>query len=190
MRCRLFKWEDVFGGWGKGEQVNKSATPSGTSAALPPEELPFPPELLDSTFLRGRQLALAFRASRDGWSAAVFHQACDFKGCVARGGLWGEAYSSFQSVFISARAQCSLIAIGACGKREAEVYTSSPPSLGACMRAQAVPGAVQVHSRRGVRRLQPRRLAQHQRLQRQPQGVPVLLAEGTGAPRRHAVCPA
>eukprot|EP00746_Dinoflagellata_sp_MGD_P005553 gnl/MRDRNA2_/MRDRNA2_110765_c0_seq1.p1 gnl/MRDRNA2_/MRDRNA2_110765_c0~~gnl/MRDRNA2_/MRDRNA2_110765_c0_seq1.p1 ORF type:complete len:337 (-),score=53.15 gnl/MRDRNA2_/MRDRNA2_110765_c0_seq1:4-1014(-) len=50
----------------------------------PPEYVDNPPVDLDvvaeSTFLRGRDLARCYLASRDGWSAREFHRKCDFKG--------------------------------------------------------------------------------------------------------------
>ncbi|XP_065879047.1 uncharacterized protein [Euphorbia lathyris] len=49
-------------------------------------DLPFPLSLVDSTFLRGRELKCCYRASTDGFSATKFHEYCDFKGpCVIIG---------------------------------------------------------------------------------------------------------
>ncbi|KAK9927912.1 hypothetical protein M0R45_025074 [Rubus argutus] len=46
-------------------------------------DLPFPPSLLDKTFLRGRELKCCYKATIDGFSAADFHNCCDFKGPCA-----------------------------------------------------------------------------------------------------------
>ncbi|KAL6008496.1 hypothetical protein ACLOJK_034008 [Asimina triloba] len=49
-------------------------------------DLPFPPSLLSTTFLQGRELKCCYRASVDGFSATSFHSCCDFKGpCVIIG---------------------------------------------------------------------------------------------------------
>uniref|UniRef100_A0A061S6C0 TLDc domain-containing protein n=1 Tax=Tetraselmis sp. GSL018 TaxID=582737 RepID=A0A061S6C0_9CHLO len=54
-----------------------------TAEVVPELMLPFPVELLDSTYLKGRALARAFRASEDGFSALAFHNRVDLKGpCV------------------------------------------------------------------------------------------------------------
>jgi len=46
-------------------------------------DIPFPEDILDQTALRGEVLARVFLASRDGWSAELFHKSCDGKGpCV------------------------------------------------------------------------------------------------------------
>lgn len=49
---------------------------------LDPESLPpcLPDLVVSRTFLSGRALAVAYVASRDGWSALKFHDKCDFKG--------------------------------------------------------------------------------------------------------------
>eukprot|EP00271_Cylindrocystis_brebissonii_P007507 TRINITY_DN21078_c0_g1_i1.p1 TRINITY_DN21078_c0_g1~~TRINITY_DN21078_c0_g1_i1.p1 ORF type:complete len:367 (-),score=28.23 TRINITY_DN21078_c0_g1_i1:325-1425(-) len=44
--------------------------------------LPFPMQLLDSTFLEGRDLLCCYKASLDGFGASAFHARCDFKGPV------------------------------------------------------------------------------------------------------------
>ncbi|XP_057520328.1 uncharacterized protein LOC130800737 [Amaranthus tricolor] len=49
-------------------------------------DLPFPPSLVSTTFLSGRELKCCYRASIDGFSATDFHKFCDFKGpCVIIG---------------------------------------------------------------------------------------------------------
>jgi len=68
------------------------------------EDLPFPADLLDDTFLQGRDLAMAYCASRDGFDARVFHNKVDQKGpCVVYaetevgvrfGGFNSEGFSS------------------------------------------------------------------------------------------------
>lgn len=48
--------------------------------------VPFSDSILDDTFLAGRELRCCYKASIDGFSAATFHQRCDFKGpCVIVG---------------------------------------------------------------------------------------------------------
>ncbi|XP_047328267.1 uncharacterized protein LOC124931759 [Impatiens glandulifera] len=50
------------------------------------DHLPFPPSLLDKTFLRGRELKCCYKATIDGFSATAFHNCADFKGpCVIIG---------------------------------------------------------------------------------------------------------
>ncbi|GLJ37553.1 hypothetical protein SUGI_0763210 [Cryptomeria japonica] len=49
-------------------------------------DIPFPPSLLATTFLAGKELKCCYRASEDGFSAKSFHKYCDFKGpCVIVG---------------------------------------------------------------------------------------------------------
>lgn len=74
--CRIFKWESLFGG--------TKETDIPAPDPIPYDELPFPADfLLDGTFLDGKPLARAYKASEDGWGALTFHDACDFKGpCI------------------------------------------------------------------------------------------------------------
>ncbi|ONI06100.1 hypothetical protein PRUPE_5G040300 [Prunus persica] len=46
-------------------------------------DLPFSPSLLGKTFLSGRELKCCYKATIDGFSAANFHNCCDFKGPCA-----------------------------------------------------------------------------------------------------------
>ena len=85
---RASLWDSLFGGGGgDGENGAKE------NAAKPKQEEedfvlldtnslpPFLPEsVLSRTFLSGRDLAISYVASRDGWSALRFHEKCDFKG--------------------------------------------------------------------------------------------------------------
>ncbi|KAI3849889.1 hypothetical protein MKW98_026803 [Papaver atlanticum] len=49
-------------------------------------DLPFSPSLLNKTFLQGKELKCCYVATIDGFSAASFHNCCDFKGpCVIIG---------------------------------------------------------------------------------------------------------
>ncbi|XAR70612.1 hypothetical protein NMG60_11027525 [Bertholletia excelsa] len=49
-------------------------------------DLPFPPSLVDKTFLKGRELKCCYKATSDGFSATSFHECSDFKGpCVIIG---------------------------------------------------------------------------------------------------------
>lgn len=70
-------WQSPFGG---GDKSAAPAPPAKGEDVAPP----FCPELLlRGTFLEGRQLARAYVASRDGWSARAFHEHCDMIGpCV------------------------------------------------------------------------------------------------------------
>ncbi|KAK3232955.1 hypothetical protein CYMTET_56724 [Cymbomonas tetramitiformis] len=67
---------DMFKGKGGSDAKGLSAE----DAEVEEEELPFPEDLLDGTFLQGRRLACSYRATRDGFSALTFHERCDFKG--------------------------------------------------------------------------------------------------------------
>lgn len=68
MQCRIFKWESLFGGSDATEQAQPEAT------IIPDEELPFPADIiLADTFLEGKALARAYKATEDGWSALTFH---------------------------------------------------------------------------------------------------------------------
>ncbi|KAM5573340.1 hypothetical protein ABKV19_013061 [Rosa sericea] len=55
-------------------------------------DLPFPPSLLDKTFLRGRELKCCYKATIDGFSAADFHNCCDFKGPCAIVGYTNKSF--------------------------------------------------------------------------------------------------
>ncbi|KQJ88923.1 uncharacterized protein LOC100824011 [Brachypodium distachyon] len=47
---------------------------------------PFPPSLLSTTYLAGRELRCCYKATADGFLATDFHRRCDFKGpCVVIG---------------------------------------------------------------------------------------------------------
>ncbi|KAJ8774466.1 hypothetical protein K2173_016912 [Erythroxylum novogranatense] len=49
-------------------------------------DLPFSPSLVDTTFLRGKELKCCYKATIDGFSATNFHNCSDFKGpCVIIG---------------------------------------------------------------------------------------------------------
>lgn len=74
-KCSLFKW---FSG---GKQVEPKQTDAPD--VVDNDNLPFPHSILDTTHLRGRELALAYRATEHGWSALQFHERCNMKGpCV------------------------------------------------------------------------------------------------------------
>ncbi|WCJ20660.1 hypothetical protein M5689_002879 [Euphorbia peplus] len=69
-------------GWNFGNSDSKEKPPSKYHHV----DLPFSLSLLDSTFLRGRELKCCYKASIDGFSATKFHESCDFKGpCVIIG---------------------------------------------------------------------------------------------------------
>lgn len=70
-------WSSLFGG---GSDADATATKRQLPAAVDDADLPFPRALLAGTHVAARPLALAYRASRDGWSALDFHAACDFMG--------------------------------------------------------------------------------------------------------------
>lgn len=78
IQCCIFKWESLFGGGARISQDPQAPDP------IPYSELPFPADIvLNGTFLDGKPLARAYKASEDGWSALTFHNKCDFKGpCV------------------------------------------------------------------------------------------------------------
>ena len=78
VQCRIFKWESLFGGDSGPKTSSEEPDP------IPYSELPFPADIiLEGTFLDGKPLARAYKASQDGWSALAFHDNCDFKGpCV------------------------------------------------------------------------------------------------------------
>jgi len=109
-------FDRLFGGDGDGQKVKEVEAPA---VIVPSEELPFPSDLLDDTFLqatpateasweavhpKGRDLACAYRASEDGFDAATFHRKVDLKGpCVVYaetedghrlGGFNSEGFSS------------------------------------------------------------------------------------------------
>ena len=69
-------WSSLFGGDGDASTPTKPTLPPAVDDA----DLPFPRALLAGTHVASRPLALAYRASRDGWSALDFHLACDFNG--------------------------------------------------------------------------------------------------------------
>ncbi|KAL0026643.1 hypothetical protein WJX79_000393 [Trebouxia sp. C0005] len=74
-KCSLFKW---FSG---GNQVESQQTDAPD--VVDKNDLPFPPSILDTTHLRGRDLALAYKATEHGWGALQFHERCNMKGpCV------------------------------------------------------------------------------------------------------------
>lgn len=78
VKCRIFKWESLFGGGAKTQEELDDVDP------IPLSELPFPADvILQGTFIDGKPLARAYKASEDGWGALTFHDKCDFKGpCV------------------------------------------------------------------------------------------------------------
>lgn len=57
---------NLFGGGKKKE--------SAPAEYVDDADLPFPKTLLNPTYLKGRKLALAYMASRDGWSPKAFHE--------------------------------------------------------------------------------------------------------------------
>ncbi|KAF3449468.1 hypothetical protein FNV43_RR10196 [Rhamnella rubrinervis] len=70
-------------GWNIGRRKN-DYTPQTNYHDL--DDLPFPPSLIDKTFLKGRELKCCYKASIDGFSATDFHNFSDFKGpCVIIG---------------------------------------------------------------------------------------------------------
>jgi len=69
----------LFGG-GRGAKAEPGPAGGAEAGTVPEDELPFPPGMLDGTFLRGRPLGVCYRASRDGWDSADFHRCADFKG--------------------------------------------------------------------------------------------------------------
>lgn len=75
MACRAGFFKNLFGNnnENRGAQV-EVAERSGEW------ECPFPEELVEGTFLEGRELSLAYKATRDGFGAITFHNKCDFKG--------------------------------------------------------------------------------------------------------------
>ncbi len=67
VQCRIFKWESLFGG-------GDAQTQEQEAVLIPNDELPFPPDIiLADTFLEGKALAQAYKASEDGWGALTFH---------------------------------------------------------------------------------------------------------------------
>ena len=83
---RASLWDSIFGGGGeaKEEAAAKSKTEEEEEdlVLLDPgsSPLPLPDSVLSRTFLAGRSLAVAYTASKHGWSALSFHERCDFKG--------------------------------------------------------------------------------------------------------------
>lgn len=74
-QCSVFEW---FRGGAK-EVAQQADEPD----VVDEDDLPFPLSILENTHLRGRQLALAYRATENGWSALQFHKHCNMKGpCV------------------------------------------------------------------------------------------------------------
>lgn len=74
----------LFGGGdsSSGEKEKIRAAEEEELILIDPNSLPpcLPDAVLSRTFLSGRALAVAYIASRDGWSALRFHEKCDFKG--------------------------------------------------------------------------------------------------------------
>ena len=82
---RASLWDSIFGGGSGGDKGDKAAKEEEEEedfALLDPGSLPacLPEAVVSRTFLAGRALAVAYVASRDGWSALRFHEKCDYKG--------------------------------------------------------------------------------------------------------------
>ena len=62
-------------------EVPVVAAVGAVAVSVADAQMPAPPvELLKGTILDGRPLKLAYKASRDGWSATTFHRKVDFLG--------------------------------------------------------------------------------------------------------------
>ncbi|KAI5066932.1 hypothetical protein GOP47_0017460 [Adiantum capillus-veneris] len=76
----------LFGPFFRRQDTSPPSSIDGSSGYHLDVPLSFPESLLSNTFLAGRELKCCYKASLDGFGAAVFHEKCDFKGpCVIVG---------------------------------------------------------------------------------------------------------